>query len=87
MTKGNSAARVQRRGNSYILADPAVERFLDKVDLDDPQDLERFNQELDKIGVNKLLKASGVKNGDTIITGKLEWEWHDDEHRPDGRNF
>jgi GTPase len=77
---------VRRKGQYFILTDPAVERLLDKLDLENPEDLEEFNRNLDKFGINKMLKSSGVKNGDTIITGKMEWEWYDDEHRPDGRH-
>jgi GTP-binding protein len=77
---------IRQKGRSFILSDPAIERLLDKLDLGEPSDLEYFNQQLDKLGVNKLLKTSGVKNGDTIITGKMEWEWYDDEHRPDRRD-
>jgi GTP-binding protein len=79
-------AKVRRKGHSFILTDPAVERFLDKLDLENPEELAQFNRNLDKLGVNQLLKSSGVKNGDTLITGKFEWEWYDDEHRPDRRN-
>jgi GTPase len=77
---------VKRKGQSFILTDPAVEKLMDKLDLEHPEDLEQFNQQLDKLGINKILKSSGVKNGDTIITGKMEWEWYDEEHRSARRN-
>ena len=77
---------VRQKGHSFILSDPKVEQLLDKVDLEKPEDLEYFNQQLERMGINKLLKNSGVKNGDTIITGKMEWEWYDEEHRPDRRD-
>lgn len=80
------SAKVHRRGNSFILTDPAIERLLDKINLDNPEDLKQFNITLDQLGINKLLKTSGARNGDTIITGKMEWEWYDSEHRPDGRH-
>jgi GTP-binding protein len=79
-------ATIRRKDRSFILTDPAVERLIDKLDMENPEELEAFNQNLDKLGINKMLKSSGVKNGDTIIAGKMEWEWHDDEHRPDRRN-
>ncbi len=77
---------VLRKGRSFILTDPAVERLLDRLDLEKPEKLEQFNQQLERLGINQLLKSSGVKNGDTIITGKMEWQWYDEEHRPDRRN-
>jgi GTPase len=77
---------VQKRGNRYILSDPALERLLDKLDLEDADDLEKFNQAIEKIGVDKTLRSAGAKSGDTIMTGKLEWTWIDDEDRRSGRH-
>lgn len=73
--------RVHREGNRFILAEPALETLLDKLDLDDPSDLKEFNDALESKGINKSLKAAGVKSGDTVITGKMEWTWTNDEDR------
>jgi GTP-binding protein len=82
----DGGARVQKRGNTFILVDPEVERLLDRFDLDDPQDLARFNEQLEKLGVNHTLKSAGVKSGNTIVTGNMEWEWYDEEDRRPGRH-
>jgi GTP-binding protein len=74
-------ARVHRQGNRFILAEPELELLLDKLDLEDPQDLREFNEALEKKGFNKSLKDSGVKSGDTVITGRMEWTWTNDEDR------
>ncbi len=73
--------RVHREGNRFILAEPELETLLDKLDLSDPADLQEFNAALESKGVNKSLKAAGVKSGDTVITGKMEWTWTNDEDR------
>jgi GTP-binding protein len=78
--------RVEKRGNSFILADPAVERLLDKLDLNDPEDVEEFNDRLEKLGINGALKSAGVKSGDTVITGNMEWTWYSDEERHSRRH-
>jgi GTPase len=78
--------RVHQQGNRFILADPELEHMLDKLDLEDPQDLREFNEALEKKGINKNLKDSGVKSGDTIITGKMEWTWTSDEDRRSRRH-
>lgn len=83
----DKAHKVSRKGGRFILADPAVERLLDKLDLDDPADLQELNRALEKLGVNKTLKSAGVKSGDTVITGNMEWTWYDEEDRGDGRDF
>jgi GTPase len=80
-------ARVQRKGHSFILVDPAVERLLDKLDLEDPEDLKEFNQALEKLGINRTLKEAGVKSGDTVATGNLEWTWTNDEDRSNRRDL
>lgn len=82
------AGRVQKKGNRYILVDPALERLLDKCDLEDPEGLKKFNDALEKLGVNKLLRSSGAKSGDIVITGSMEWTWIDDEqNRRHGRHI
>jgi GTPase len=73
--------RVHRQGNRFILSEPELEDLLDKLDLDDPQDLRKFNEALEKKGFNKSLKDAGVKSGDTVITGRMEWVWTKDEDR------
>jgi GTP-binding protein len=77
---------VRKKGNRFILADPALERLANKLDLNKPEDLKEFNQALDKLGANKTLKTAGAKSGDTVITGSMEWTWYDDENRFNGRN-
>jgi GTPase len=75
-------ATVKAKGvNSFILTDPALEKLLDKLDMDDPEDLAEFNRTLEKMGINRLLKSAGAKSGATVITGNMEWEWSDDEAR------
>jgi GTP-binding protein len=83
----DNGARVYQKGHSFILADPAVERLLDKLDLDEPEDLEEFNDRLEKLGINQALKAAGAKSGDTVITGNMEWTWYSDEERHSGRHI
>jgi GTPase len=70
--------KVQKKGNRYILADPALEKLMDKLDLDDPSDLEKFNQAIEQLGVNKTLKSAGAKSGDTVMTGNMEWKWYNE---------
>ena len=41
--------------------------------------LKEFKRALEIKGINKSLKSAGVKPGDTIITGSMEWTWTNDE--------
>jgi GTP-binding protein len=77
---------VRKEGNSFFLVDHGLERLLDKLDMDDPQDVAEFNLALEKMGINKVLKSAGAKSGATVVTGNMEWEWSDDEPRRHGRH-
>lgn len=74
----HKSTKVQRRGSGYILTDPALERMLDRLDMDDPDDLQEFNQVLERLGINKTLKSAGAQSGDTVKTGNMEWTWIDE---------
>jgi GTPase len=73
--------KVQKRGSGYILVDPVIERMLDRLDMNEPDDLQEFNQALARLGINKTLKSAGAKSGDTVKTGNMEWTWFDDDDK------
>ncbi|HSW57217.1 MAG TPA: GTPase ObgE [Dehalococcoidales bacterium] len=79
-----SGAKVQRRSGGYILVDPVIEKMLDRLDMNNPDDLREFNQTLERLGINKTLKSAGARSGDTVKTGNMEWTWIDD-HEKDRR--
>jgi GTP-binding protein len=81
----HSSTKVHRRGSAYILVDPVIERMLDSLDMNEPDDLQEFNQTLERLGINKTLKSAGAKSGDTVKTGNMEWTWFDDEKKGPGR--
>jgi GTPase len=77
---------MQKRINTLIVSDPELERLLDKFDLKDPVDAEAFYKRIEDLGIYQSIKSAGAKSGDKIITGNMEWEWYEDEHRSDGRH-
>jgi GTP-binding protein len=78
---------VRKKGNTFIISDPDLERLLDKTDLSNPEEQSEFREGLEKLGINKLLKSAGARTGDKVITGNKEWNWsYSDEHRHHGRN-
>jgi len=79
--------RIQKKGNTFILSEPELERFLDKVDLNSPAGQQQLAQKLAMLGVSEVLLAAGAKPGDTIITGNKGWKWYyPDENRSHGRH-
>jgi GTPase len=77
--------QVKRRGNAYILMDPVIERMLDRLDMENDDDLREFNQALERLGVNKTLKSAGAHSGDTVKTGNLDWTWYDEDEKKKGQ--
>jgi GTP-binding protein len=76
------SAKVHKKGKTYLVSDPNVERLLDKTDFTDPEEEARFYESLEGLGVDKYLISAGAKSGDTVITGKVEWKWiHPDERQ------
>ncbi|MBN1188711.1 MAG: GTPase ObgE [Dehalococcoidales bacterium] len=81
----SSAVRV--KSNTYLVNEPELDRILGSFDLSDPQEWPEFYSQLDRLGINELLKSAGARSGDTVITGNKNWKWYADEYRPDGRNI
>ncbi len=83
----DKGVQVRKKGNRFIIVDPALERLLDKLDLNNPEDLAEFNQAIEKLGIDKTLKSAGAKSGDTVTTGNMEWTWYNDENRRNRRDI
>jgi GTPase len=82
----DSGYNSQKKGNTYIVSEPELERLLDKYNPADPIDWPEFYERLDILGINQLLSSVGAKSGDTIVTGKKKWEYYTDEYRRARRN-
>ena len=66
---------VERRPWGYLVRGERVERLLERTDLESDAALERFQSELDRLGVNAALEAAGVKPGDTVRIADVEFEY------------
>jgi GTPase len=83
----DKSSAVKVKAHTYLVNEPELDRILGNFDLADPQEWPEFFNQLEQLGINELLEASGARPGDTIITGNKEWKWYTNEHRPDGRNI
>jgi GTPase len=83
----DKSATVQVKGTTFLVNEPELDRILGQFDLDDPQEWPEFYRQLDRLGINELLEAAGVKSGDTIVTGNKEWKWYTHENGRPGRNI
>jgi GTP-binding protein len=66
---------VERKPSGFVVRGERVERLLERTNLESDGGLERFQRELDRLGVNAALEAAGVKPGDTVRISGVEFEY------------
>jgi GTP-binding protein len=66
---------VERRSGGFELRGPAVDRLVERTDLDSDHGLQRFQSMLDRIGASAALEEAGAEPGDTVRIGQLEFEY------------
>ena len=71
--------RVEKSGNNlFTVFGRSAERAVALNDLTNIEALQFVQSSLEKLGVNKALKRAGVKEGDIVKIGQLEFEFQDD---------
>ncbi|HEV2475439.1 MAG TPA: GTPase ObgE [Candidatus Dormibacteraeota bacterium] len=73
--RGGSRLAVEKKGEVFVVHGEAVERLLERLDLESEGGLARFQSELDRLGVNGALESAGVKPGDTVRIAAAEFEY------------
>ncbi|MBA7683122.1 GTPase Obg [subsurface metagenome] len=69
------AISVHKEGDAFIVVAPELERIVARVDVADAEVRGQLKKRLNRLGVSKALEKAGVKPGDRIRCGALEWEW------------
>ena len=70
---------VYREGNIFTVKGRQAERAVSLNDLTNIEALEYIQFTLEKIGVNKALRKAGIRQGDYVQIGKLQFEYMDDD--------
>ena len=71
--------RVERSGdNKYEVLGRSAERAVALNDLTNIEALQYVQHSLERLGVNKALRRAGVKEGDIVTIGELEFEFQED---------
>ncbi len=73
--KLEKAFNVIKEGNIFYIYGDAVEKFVNKTDINNENAMKRLMNIFKKIGVIKELKKKKIKEGDTVIIGKNEFIW------------
>lgn len=66
---------VYKEGDTYVVVAPELERIVGRTDMTNPRVRWQLRRQLNRLGVSKALEKAGVKPGDRIRCGNLEWEW------------
>jgi GTPase len=71
----DSRARVQKRDGIFVVVSSDLERIVAGSDVSNTEVLRQLMGLLARSGVNRTLEKAGVKPGDTVRCGNLEWKW------------
>jgi GTP-binding protein len=71
----SQALTVQRLPWGFAVRGDRVERLVERTNLDSDSALDRFQVELDRLGVGDALEKAGAQPGDTVRVGTAEFEY------------
>ena len=78
LVKVEQGFHVQSKGDGvFLLKGDFVERAAAMLDTGLPEAVDRFQRALKKIGVDRALHKAGIKEGDAVRCGSVEFEWSD----------
>jgi len=75
LTAAPSNLSVEREEWGFAVSGSRVEHLVSHTNLESAGSLERFQTELDRLGVNEALEAAGVEPGDTVRISGIEFEY------------
>jgi len=71
----SAGSRVYKEGNIFVVVAPELERIVARTDVTSSGVQWQLRKQLVKLGVSKALERAGVKPGDRVRCGDLEWDW------------
>jgi GTPase len=76
---------LEREGDAFRVHGRRIERIAAQTNFDVEESAERFQRDLDRLGVDSALRRAGVQHGDTVRIGRVEFEWGADAWEEAGR--
>ena len=70
-----TGASVSKEGEVFVIAAPEAERIVARVDMANPEVRWQLQRQLVRLGVTKALEKAGVRPGDRVRCGSVDWEW------------
>lgn len=71
----DTGVRVRKEGNTFVVTAPELERIVAGTDITRPEVRQQLNRRLAQLEVGRALEKAGIKPGDKVRCGNLEWEW------------
>ncbi len=68
-------ASVHKEGDTFVVVAPELERIVAKTGETSSEVWWQLKKRLTRLGISKALVKAGVKPGDKVRCGLLEWEW------------
>ncbi len=69
------AVSAYQEGDTFVVVSPDLERIVARTDMSSPEVRWQLDKQLTRLGVRRALEKAGVKPGDKVRCGNLEWEW------------
>jgi GTP-binding protein len=66
---------VEREGEAFRVRGRRVERLAAQTDFSIDESAERFQRDLERMGIDRELRRAGVEPGDLVRVGAVELEW------------
>jgi len=66
---------VHKEGDTFVVVAPELERIVARTDVSSPEVRWQIRRQFTRLGVSKALEKAGIKPGDKVRCGNLEWEW------------
>lgn len=76
---GRDPFSVAKEHRGYRVSGRRVERWVEDIDLEDMRELAELQKKLVKEGVERRLAEAGAERGDSVMIGKMEFEFYPDE--------
>jgi len=70
-----SGASVHKEGGIFVIVAPGLERIVARTGVASPEVRRQLKKRMARLGVSQALEKAGIKAGDRVRCGTLEWEW------------
>ena len=68
-------ASVHKEGGTFVVVAPGLERIVSRTGVASPEVRRQLKKQFTRLGVSQALERAGIKPGDRVRCGTLEWEW------------